>query len=112
MTRRAPLAPVSVPVSIALVMLALGALLLAQGQTPPTPQGAQNPGAVQPAGAPDATAKITGQVLAADTSLPVKRATVRARGGTPQPPPAGTERVPLQGRRRQRQHGSAGYGAA
>ena len=101
MTRRAPLAPVSVPVFIALVMLALGAILLAQGQTPPappTPQGARNPGAAATAtaSASDATAKITGQVLAADTSLPVKRAIVRARGGTPQPPTAGAERVPVQ----------------
>jgi len=92
MTRRASITPIAAPVLIALVMLALGALLLAQGQTPPTPPGAQKPG-VQPPGAAapapataaarDATAKITGQALAADTSLPVKRAIVRARGGTP-----------------------------
>ncbi len=99
MMRRAPVTPVSAPVLVALVMLALGAILLSQGQTPPTRPGVQTPGAAATAGAPDATAKITGLVLAADTSLPVKRATVRAQGGTPQrpaTPPVGGVPVTLQ----------------
>jgi hypothetical protein len=100
MTRRTSIIRVSAPVSIAIVMLALGAILLAQGQTPPTRPGVQTPGAAAPApataGASDATAKITGQVLAADTSLPVKRAIVRARGGTPQPPAASAASAPGQ----------------
>jgi hypothetical protein len=89
MSRRAAPPAFLAPTLVALVILALGAIVLTQGQAPPTVTPQTPGGAGVAAAASDATGKISGQVLAADANQPVKRATVRARGGTPPLPAAG-----------------------
>jgi len=85
MPRRAATPARVAPAFAMLGVLALCADVLTHGQAPP-PTAPPGPGAVVTGGVSDATGKITGQVLAADTSQPVKRATVSASGASFLPP--------------------------
>lgn len=69
------------PVSIALSVLAAVALATASTRTVPGGPGQQGSGSA----AVDATARITGQVVAADTGAPIKRTAVSILGGTARP---------------------------
>ena len=86
--------PVRIPVAafVALAFAVFGAFTLLQGQARPVSPATRAPDAT-PAqtAAPEATASITGQVVAADTGAPVKRARVTVMGGTPPTRPQGAE---------------------
>lgn len=90
--RRTPPIRVLVAALAALAFTAFGARALMQGQARPFSPADQAPGAT-PAqtAAPEATASVTGQVVAADTGAPVKRARVSVMGGTPPTRPQGAE---------------------
>ena len=69
------------PASIALSVLAAVALATASTRTVPGGPGQQGSGSA----AVGATARIGGQVVAADTGAPIKRTAVSILGGTPRP---------------------------
>ena len=70
----------------AVVLFMLGGLLVTPaGQAPPAATAPQRPPSAAPAGEIEGAARITGQVVAADTGAPVKRLAVSVFGGTPRP---------------------------
>jgi len=83
MARRSPGVGVHLAALAASVAMLAGLAATTAGQAPPAAPAPQQTAAAAPAGDGDATARITGQVVAADTGAPIKRAAVSVLGGTP-----------------------------
>ena len=69
--------------AFSVVLAVVGATL--SGQAPPAAQAPQRTAAAAPAGEIEGAARITGQVVAADTGAAIKRTAVSVQGGAPRP---------------------------
>ena len=85
MVRRSPGMSVRVAAFAAITVMLAGLGPTAAQQVPPGPAAPQRTAAPAPAGEVGSTGRVSGQVVAADTGAPVKRAAVSVQGGTPRP---------------------------
>jgi protocatechuate 3,4-dioxygenase beta subunit len=85
MVRQSPGVSVCVAALAAVTVMLAGLGATAAQQAPPVPAAPQRTAVPAPAGEVGSTGRIAGQVVAADTGAPVKRAAVSVLGGTPRP---------------------------